>query len=200
MSTRVRRTIRIVDNGGKPFIVKLTSSKGPGVAHVWRMKDGRYGSELRELWRSFEYQRVFIGKDPSETARPAPEKAWWHGGNTLLLKTGNKEYVCIMSEIFSFRTSEDIEEYVSPMGGSATPYPFAVGKEKTYLLVEKTYIFNRVLSRPPKDPYEVFYKTNLRTGESSGTQGPGSVAARKARAEYVATHRLNRFRLLHPRI
>jgi hypothetical protein len=54
--------------------------------------------------------------------------------------------------IYTFKTQEEIESYVSEMGNNAVPYPYATSKTKTYLMLECVEINNRFIN-----PYGVYY-------------------------------------------
>lgn len=235
----VHRIVYIVDNGSISFLVYLTSTGQPGVAHVFKRKDlddddddtadydphdtSRH-SEYFTHWRSIAYRNVHIGLDPAERreevakasqarqpgfferlfGRGTLKKEWWHGGNSLLLETGPKSFVYIGSEIYAFRTPDDIVDYVSTMGGSAVPYPYAVGAKNVYLLTQMTYITHEHLNflrekanrdDDVADPYDLFYRRDLETGEPAK---PRSSSQRQK--AYLATHKLKSFKLLHARL
>ena len=83
---------------------------------------------------------TFLGKSQSCTMTSlsgAFDKVCFDG-NTILLKVAienGKKYVYIGGDmVFSFMTSDNIYEYVSNMGNNLSPYSFATGEEKYYLL------------------------------------------------------------------
>ena len=54
-------------------------------------------------------------------------------GNTTLLECEDSIYVYISGlEIFEFRTSDKVIDYLSLMGNNMTPYAFAVGEKNTF--------------------------------------------------------------------
>lgn len=139
------------------------------------------GPPVYKLWRSFEYEHAFIGLDPAEGS---VSREWWHGGNSVLLllrekDAGNAVYVYIGSEIFSFTPTDKIETYVSVMGNSAVPYPWARGEVNTYLMLENTFVPNTSITT--SDPYDSFYaeKADPLTGpDSHGLCGKKSLKER----------------------
>jgi hypothetical protein len=218
-----KRTVYIVDNGGTPFVVLLTSDdEGPGVAHVFVDKT-MYDSDLHDksrdfkdvsrqdewlsFWRSIKYTRAFVGLDPEE-ARPRGifdkifgGNPWWWGGNSLLLELAPKSYVFVGWEIYAFKTPDVIEQYVSQMGGSAVPYPYAIGAKNIYLLIQRTYLTNThaafLRSKMPDtddDPYALYYRSDLDKGGPAGTR-----QRQNTRDLYEASHRLMAFKLLKKR-
>ena len=166
---KVTRRVYVVDNGGIPFVVELMAAEG--VARVLRARSGlsdaemdrinrhdvsRHGEWL-ERWREFRYVRSFVGTDPSE--KKGVRKVWWHGGNSLLLELAPRRYLCVCGDgVFEFRTplGDEIVRYVSVMGNSAVPYPYAVGKKNTYLMIEGVFLPNGLVGRG-EDPYHVYY-------------------------------------------
>ena len=156
------RAVSIVDNGGIPFLVKLSSDKGRGMAHVYvyagvneQGVDQDAEPLPREdvsykLWRSIPYLRAMVGLDPEEKRAPggllagilsrlsvrSRQGAWWHGGNSLLLEEGRAgAHTFIGQYIMQFRLQqpkERIVEYWSTMGNSAVPYPYAVSDAGSY--------------------------------------------------------------------
>ena len=176
------RTVRVVDNGGIPFLVHLSSAgRGArqGHATISALVPGS-GSASASGPASYAelgtvaYTRARIGLCPTERGSP---RAWWHGGNSVLLHTSDHAdgtqgpLVYIGSSIKSFVPNDTIVAFVSPMGNSAVPYPYAIGRTHTYLLEEDVCIDNATLVRVmasaprPLDPYEVLYGYDLTRSE-----------------------------------
>lgn len=191
---RKGRTVACIDNGGSPFHVFLTTESGPGHADVSAQVPGG----LYQPWRSFGYERVFIGLDPEERRSPA---AWWHGGNSVLLQLrgpgqdGMSVYVFIGEEVYSFIPKDPILRYVSTMGNSTVPYPYALGEENTYLMIENTFVPNELLiplaSKYGPDPYAIFY--------SSGFEASLPRGRRDTTRVFKESHKIPRRVILHKR-
>nr|URM61880.1 DNA ligase [Mimivirus sp.] len=72
---------------------------------------------------------------------------YWYGydtsidqmhGNTILIKLAVNKYIFIGSEIYKFKTdSDEIIDYVSPVGNSDVPYPVAYGTQFVYFMDDK---------------------------------------------------------------
>ena len=210
--------VYIIDNGGTPFVVELMAD---GVARVLRQRQGlSYDAmhkidvrdvsrqdEWLEPWRDFRYTRAFVGLDPSEERRCGSwfgrmlfgRPAWWHGGNTLLLELAPLRYLCVCNTgVFEFSTppGDEIVRYVSVMGNNAVPYPYAVGKKNTYLMIEDVFIPND-LAAQRGDPYQVFYETDLKS--PTCTDDKTLRTQRAAAAAFKATHGTPDVKVLHPR-
>lgn len=108
------------------------------------------------FFKSFPFTDIWIGYDPAvekhDGTRITKDACWWCGGNTVLLNMGRKSYMYIGGCIYTFKTQEEIESYVSEMGNNAVPYPYATSKTKTYLMLECVEINNRFIN-----PYGVYY-------------------------------------------
>ena len=171
------RTVSIVDNGGIPFRVHL-SSAGSGAATISALVPGSgAGPASYAEWGTVPYTRARIGLCPTEQSRSPSggARAWWHGGNSLLLHTsdgapgapGPLVYIGTSIRSFAPRPNDTIVAFVSPMGNSAVPYPYAIGRTHTYLVEEAVCIDNatlvRVMASAPRalGPYEVLYGYDL---------------------------------------
>ena len=87
---------------------------------------------------------TFLGKSKScsmTALSGAFDKACFDGNTSLLkigIENGKNKYVYIGGNmVCSFLTSDNIYEYISNMGRNLSPYSFAIGKEKYYLLAPK---------------------------------------------------------------
>ena len=101
--------------------------------------------------------KVFVGYHPGNESGKKKEV-----GNSILVKKGNK-YVYIGESVKEFVTTDNIKKYVSPVGNSAVPYPFAVGDQYTYLMLEGKALPNTSL-KGKKDPYEEYYFSKTAPG------------------------------------
>ncbi|GLI62488.1 hypothetical protein VaNZ11_005119 [Volvox africanus] len=168
------RSVVIVDNGGRPFVVRLSYKRRVATVYRTRWGEAVWECSSSEVLHSFRYRRAFVGVDPRErkmdaeekrakkkgnaaataaadattidaAAPAAPRKIWWFGGTSVLLDLGRRRYVFIGWVIYTFTAYDDIVDYVGTMGNSHVTYPFAVGKKNTYLMIEMTYIPNHIL-------------------------------------------------------
>lgn len=138
----------IHDNGARPFQVNIsTNQKLIEICAEKRKYSGKYD---RLLKRITNFQKLFVGHDFS-----FPEFA----GNSLLVQITNHDYIFIGWEVYSFNTTDVIREYYSPVGNSDVPYPYAVGDQYIYLMIENVYMPKTVLNNYEDfvDPYEVYY-------------------------------------------
>ncbi|GIL69862.1 hypothetical protein Vretimale_10104 [Volvox reticuliferus] len=168
------RSVVIVDNGGRPFIVRLSYKRRIATVYRTRWGEDLWKCSSSEVLLSFRYRRAFVGVDPRErkleaeakqaknkgspaataaadatvtdAAAPAsPRKYWWFGGTSVLLDLGQRRYVFIGLVIYAFTAYDDIVDYVGTMGNSHVTYPYAVGKKNTYMMIERTYVPNHIV-------------------------------------------------------
>ena len=125
---------RILDNGGEPFLVKVSKNNVEIYQEVMDL-DGNWN--YTKLIKKYKPLKTFIGKS---LLNPTTEFSGGYGkefdGNSILLKIGKDRYVHIGSTIYEFSTDGDeIVKYYSPVGNSHVPYPFAYGKKNVYLML-----------------------------------------------------------------
>ncbi len=138
------KTYEIHDNGGRPFIVKVSGKTVLVEKNMdeFDMKDGKVITihhPAKELFTKTADQ-VFIGKKSPRGGYDGlkPSQA---EGNSILLQTGSK-YIYIGSEIYEFSPikGDTIENYYSDIGNSDVPYPYAIGKTHVYIMLDKMAI------------------------------------------------------------
>jgi hypothetical protein len=139
------------DNGAKPFKVRYNNNKELCVfisTDATGLSCGSYNKQI--LNTSFE--KVFVGKDPSDSK---------FNGNSMLFQMKSHKYLFIGSEISEFKIDDDIISYISPMGNSSVPYPYAIGSHFNYILVGYVKIDNsKLLAEDPYSQYYNFSKNN----------------------------------------
>ena len=148
------KTYEIHDNGGRPFVVHVY----PGFIEIYRQKYiGDYPityevPDKKVLETS--YQQIWIGDNDLED--PYFPKKGNYPGNSILVQIHNTSYIYIGSSIYSFSIEDSIQNYYSPVGNSDVPYPYAIGQNRTYFMLDKKSLPNEMLDKT-KDGYEQFY-------------------------------------------
>lgn len=154
--TRANVHVDIRYNGGIPFKVRICpKNKTVQIAKIM-MESMTYEVAIPPI----KYTRIFVGRDASGRYGTGSVRDRFYGNSILFqLKSDPETYVFIGWKIFSFRPNDHIVSYRSDMGNSGVPYPFAVGIDNTYLMLEQVFIPNEMLSN---DPYAEFYGHNGR--------------------------------------
>lgn len=154
---------QIHDNGGRPFFVEIAGSK---VTVLKNMNTGTWDNKgmYKEIEVSpkmlFEItaKQVFIGKRSKAGGYDGlpPSKAI---GNSILLKVGAGKYMFIGHEIFEFQTvdGEEIKEYYSDIGNSDVPYPYAIGSNSIYIMLDKVSVDKSYFDLK-QNIYDQYYK------------------------------------------
>jgi hypothetical protein len=152
----------IHDNGSRPFKVEVDNIKKK--CYVYHLKNDLY--DLKGEWIQGEYEenyclkfnfkKIWIGQDSSVSKK-------FGVGNSILLQIGNRDYVHIGSEIYSFKVKigEKITKFFSPIGNNDVSYPYAVGILNTYILIENKYVKNKerkeIGEKLIDDPYQHYF-------------------------------------------
>jgi hypothetical protein len=137
----------IHDNGGRPFKVGVVGDQVMIYNRIDDDDDGYYMYEEPPA-ATLTALRVFPGECPDGTRCL---------GNTVVVQTGLLEYIHVGGSIFRFRTLSPIVSYMSPIGNSDVPYPYATDEGgNVYLLAEDVVLLNSILrfSLNPSDARE----------------------------------------------
>lgn len=150
----MKRSFLIHDNFRRPFKVEIEGD-------LVKVFKNTYSNELgeKEIFSNrptleFEVEKVFVGKDPNR-AELLKMYNQSFDGNSILLKLKNNEYIYIGDKIFKFKPEAEITKYLSPVGNSDVPYPYAKDKEGNYYLM----IEDAIISGVPRgeEPYDIYY-------------------------------------------
>jgi hypothetical protein len=86
-------------------------------------------------------------------------------GNSILLKINETTYIYVGHTIYSFKTKSPIAKYVSPIGNSDVPYPYAIDKNGEYYLLVEDVILKNVPNAQKYNPYNYYYLHSLITAD-----------------------------------
>lgn len=145
----------IHDNGGVPFVVFVSGNTATIVENVYNEEtDSRsLGKELLKL----SFKKIWLGGNDQQlkeyNLKSAADK-----GNSILLDLGKGKYMCIGQTVYTFEVEkgDEIQNYYSPIGNNDVPYPYAIGKTHTYLMIEDVSVANELLTKG-EDPYAHYY-------------------------------------------
>ena len=101
-----------------------------------------------EMVMSFDYLHVF---GPDENNKD---------GN-FLFEIGDKKYVHVGENLFSFETNDEIVDYFTEHVSKDVKYPFAYSKENIYFMLYQKYIpIQEYQNSTMKNEYQYLYKKN----------------------------------------
>lgn len=148
----------IHDNGGRPFLVKISGSD----VSIYRIpKTSKNSDNTKEenysklLLQFHQPQKIWIGQDFSRDK--------FFEGNSILLQINAHTYIYIGSEIYQFELAEaqeKVKSYTSPVGNSDVPYPYLVTNKNIYFMIEDVYAPINQFEEDDiyfNEPYEVHY-------------------------------------------
>lgn len=158
------KTYTMLDNGSNPFVADVSSSRVEIYRQTFK-EEGGVESYIRDKKVvDTPYKKIFIGDN--DLKDPIPEKKGSYPGNSILICVGSGKYIYSGHEIYSFETKdgEEIKAYYSPVGNSAVPYPYAVGENYTYFMLDKETVPNELLDLK-KDAYPQYYGHTIKDEE-----------------------------------
>ena len=158
------KSYKMLDNGGEPFVADVSPSQIEIYRQNYQENTESYNRDKKIVDTS--YKKIFIGDNLLKDKAAAPKGMY--PGNSLLIQTGKGKYIYSGHEIYSFETRDDeeIKEYYSPVGNSHVPYPYAVGENFTYFMLDKETIPNDLLNLK-EDAYGQFYGHTIKDKDIS---------------------------------
>jgi len=161
------------DNYSRPFCVYINELDNE--VSVYK-RDDDSSTDLKnytKLIQKFKTDKIFIGESPFN---PMTEFSGGHGpafdGNSILLKIDENEYVFIGDQIYSFKTTNEIIKFVSPVGNNDVPYPYAIDDKDYYyfLLAPDSGILPAGCIDNKNDPYNYYYIALQHINESENIE------------------------------
>jgi hypothetical protein len=161
-----------LDNGGNPFKVEISDDN---IVTVYIQDSEESDIQEKNVYqqvpfKTYKPEKIFIGKSilnkatKFSGARDDPK----FDGNSILLEINSKklEYIHIGAVIYSFKAYAKIKEYVSPVGNSSVPYPYAIDKNDNYYLVIEDVVLQhddkiKNMIKEGYDPYDHYYDNNV---------------------------------------
>ena len=152
------QTYFIHDNGGRPFKVDI---KGLNV-NIFKKKSGNDVYE-KNPFMTLNSKKIFVGISPLNSMtnfRGGFGKKF--DGNSMLFHLDDDNYVYIGKEIYEFKSFGEIITYISPVGNSDVPYPYAIDVHDNYYLMIEDVVIMRTSKTASQmvgytDPYDYYY-------------------------------------------
>lgn len=165
---KVVKTYTMLDNGSDPFVADVSSSKVEIYRQTFKEDGGIETYERDKKIVDTSYKKIFIGDNDLKLTMKETGYApkGMYPGNSILIQTGSGKYIYSGHEIYSLETNdgEEIKAYYSPVGNSAVPYPYAIGENYTYFMLDKETVPNGLLDLK-KDAYGQFYGHTIKDEE-----------------------------------
>lgn len=159
------KTYTMLDNGSEPFAADVSPSRVEVYRQLYK-DDGGVEEYLRDKKIvDTPYKKIFIGDNDLRLKDGVAPKGMYPG-NSILICTGKGKYIYVGDQIYSLETKdgEDIKEYYSYVGNSAVPYPYAVGTNYTYFMLDRQSVPNELLDLK-EDAYGQFYGHTVKDEE-----------------------------------
>uniref|UniRef100_A0A6C0CBE7 Uncharacterized protein n=1 Tax=viral metagenome TaxID=1070528 RepID=A0A6C0CBE7_9ZZZZ len=126
-----KETYFIHNNGFRPFEVIVTAKNIIILACDAALDEDDENSYSFFISAIDEFEGYWYGYDSS------PNRGH---NNTLLIKISDHDYMHIGPVIFTFKTTDKIIDYISPLGNSDVAYPVAYGKSNIYFMNDFNYV------------------------------------------------------------
>ena len=151
------KTYTMLDNGSEPFVADVSPSRVEIYKQTYKEDDGveEYVRDKKVV--DTPYKKIFIGDNDLRLKDGVAPKGMYPG-NSILICVSPGKYIYSGHEIYSLETKdgEEIKKYYSPVGNSHVPYPYAVGENYTYFMLDKETVPNELLDLK-EDAYGQFY-------------------------------------------
>lgn len=136
-TNNLEKVYDIHDNGGRPYKV-IVKNKEISIykqklinPNAWKYNE-RFSKDYNEkVLHLTDFIGYWYGFDTSVSEAH---------GNTILIQVSKYEYIIIQENIVKFETTEEIIEYISPVGNNDVPYPVAYSKNNIYFMLDNVYI------------------------------------------------------------
>ena len=135
----------IHNNGGRPFRV-VASNQNVSIHKMAYDHIMLVQYIETDLYQFDNFAGIWVGID----------NGYNFHGNSVLIELCEKRYIFVGGhQIYEFETDTRVVEYMSPVGNSDVPYPYAITENKAYLMLEhKCVDLGDIAGR---EPYSVLY-------------------------------------------
>ena len=150
------------DNGGRSFKVNITGNK----ISIYKLQENLFNDSNDNNIRkytdkpilTYQVQKYFIGKSPKcKMTLFSGGYGPSFDGNSILLHINDNNYIYIGEKIYSFTSKTNIVKYISPVGNSDVPYPYAIDSNSNVYLMIENVILGKYNSEKYDDPYNQYY-------------------------------------------
>ena len=161
------KTFYIHDNYSKPFMVTIDNKLVKVYKYNFDADDYGRGPVLE-----VKADNIFIGKSPRNKMTEYSEGFGENfDGNTILVNVGNS-YIFIGRVMKMFKALSKITKFISPVGNSDIPYPYAIDTKGNYYLFNENVILTKMDKGYKDGPYDYYYDTRLITKNTVFNKAP----------------------------
>ena len=133
--SKIKKTYNIHYNGDRPYRVIIEN----GIINVYKKENNKYDNLILTIKKYIGY---WYGIDLGNSY---PN----HNGNSILIQETITKYIYIGNDIITFETTEEILDYVSPIGHNDVPYPLALSLYSAYFFTHYEYVDKRQFEVEP---------------------------------------------------
>lgn len=154
-------------NGGRPYKVIMEYKNVSVYKFLHRTKEKNKIIDTYENTPICKYKalQIFVGKSiKNNMTKFSGGTGFKFDGNSILLNINNLTYIYIGKSIYKFNALNKIITYVSPIGNSDVPYPYAIDIDgNIYLINDNKIIINNIdlienmINSQFDDPYSLYY-------------------------------------------
>ena len=151
------------DNGGRPFKINIIGN----TVSIYKFQKNLFNNSnvIRKYTDkpilTYQVQKYFIGKSPKcKMTLFSGGYGSSFDGNSILLHINDNKYIYIGEKIYSFTSKSNIVKYVSLVGNSDVPYPYAIDSNNNVYLMVENVILGNYNNIKYDNPYEQYYSEN----------------------------------------
>ena len=118
----------ITDNGSKPWIVEDFPKQKKAI--IYR----NHGDNVTQIVDPVKVTEIkYMALWPSSDSSAFGD---WNKGNTVLIQKSKNTFVLVYRAVSEFKILDEPVKYMSPIGNNDVPYPYLIGTEYVYFLVD----------------------------------------------------------------
>jgi hypothetical protein len=158
---KAQKTYYTHDNGGRPFTVSITGN----TVSIYKLLENDSNDNKPKYTKkpilTYQVQNYFIGNSPKcDMTLFSGGYGSKFDGNSILLHMNDNNYIYIGEKIYSFTSNAEIVKYISPVGNSDVPYPYAIDSNNSLYLMIEYVILGEYNTDKYDNPYDQYYSEN----------------------------------------
>ncbi|CAE7670569.1 unnamed protein product, partial [Symbiodinium pilosum] len=148
---------QLFGNSNHPLLVQMAGGQ-EGEEEEPKEDDAELPQYETDACLTLSAEKVFVGQCPKHGAI--------FDGNSILLHLEGLKYAFVGENVFSFTAKSPITQYVSLVGNSDVPYPWAIDEQGfRYLMISSVILNSKLFENCDKDPYDLYFHRALITAD-----------------------------------